>query len=572
MITRNPDGTIAVKGASYDLLVRGHIVDVIISGVAFASLDVRTAVPKTNEDNTVTNDVEETIPTLASVESKQGEAVFTWTGKSSLWEKEYKLVCTYTRFRYYVTIKGQGRVDSVNYFAGNMAEPTYGSGYEFSEGFYPCKPFPRTDDYYFRASVRCYRQSVFMVPPMFCYAFRCEGVGDRLALGLVAERGEHNFHSFDYNIAPLHNLKSGFYLTTDQDGHTVVDGEWTAPYIIGFSGTDEFNAVQKYSDYYFASGIAKPVKPKVVPRFWHGPIVCGWIEQGSYAFKSNPRRFYRDFCNEEVYQNILATLRKNDLRPAAMIIDDKWMTEYATDIINTEKWPDFRGFVDARHAEGIHTMLWFMMWDKEGWDESICVTTDNGDVKLDPSHPRFIAHLDSVLERIFSDAEGCYDIDGLKLDYGFTNPKGRRVKTYSGKYGVELMYDMMAQIYRKAKEVKPHAVINNSACHPYFAHICDQARLHDYEPQDRCNLEDLSMRGKLFAIAMPGILQDTDNSAFVSRRDTMRWQLNQQIVGVPDLYAVSPNGAMDINSDDLRAIAEVWKEYSAKIDAMYGEE
>jgi len=572
MITKHENGTISVKGASYDLLIRGHIVDVIICGTAFASLDVRTAVNKTNDDCTVTTDEESTLPTLTSVESKQGEAVFKWTGKSSLWEKEYTLHCSYLRFKYYVKVKGQGKVDSVNYFAGNMAVPGFGSGYEFSEGFYPCKPYPKEQDYYFRASVKCYRQSVFMVPPMFCYAFRCEGIGDRLALGLVAERGEHNFHSFDYNVSPLSDLRSGFYLTTDQDGHTAVDGEWTAPHIIGYSATDEFNAMQKYTDYYFASGIAKAVKKQIIPKFWYGPIVCGWIEQGGYAFKSNPRRFYRDFCTEEVYNNILATLKKNDLRPSTMIIDDKWMTEYATDIIDTKKWPDFRGFVDARHAEGIHTMLWFMMWDKEGWDESICVTADNGDVKLDPSHPRFVEHLDKVLYRIFSDAEGCYDIDGLKLDYGFVNPKGRKVNTYSGKYGVELMYDMMAQIYTTAKKIKPHAVINNSACHPYFAHICDQARLHDYEPQDRFNLEDLSMRGKMFAIAMPGILQDTDNSAFVSRRDTMRWQLNQQTVGIPDLYAVSPNGIMDINSDDLGAIAEMWREYSAKIDAMYADE
>lgn len=572
MITKHENGTISVKGASYDLLIRGHIVDVIICGTAFASLDVRTAVNKTNDDYTVTTDEESVLPTLTSVESKQGEAVFKWTGKSSLWEKEYTLHCSYLRFKYDVKVKGQGKVDSVNYFAGNMAEPGFGSGYEFSHGFYPNKPYPKEQDYYFRASVPCYRQSVFMVPPMFCYSFRCEGIGERLALGLVAERGEHNFHTFDYNISPLNRLRSGFYLTTDQDGHTVVDGEWSAPHIIGYSATDDFNAMQKYSDYYFSSGIAKAVKKQIIPKFWYGPIVCGWLEQGSYAINSDPYQFYREFCTEKVYNKILATLKENDLHPRAMIIDDKWMTEYATDIINTEKWPDFRGFVDARHAEGIHTMLWFMMWNMEGWDESICVTADNGDVKLDPSHPKYIEHLDKVLERLLSDGEGCYDADGLKLDFGFTNPKGKKVHTYSGKYGVELMYDMMAQIYRTAKKVKPHAVINNSACHPYFAHICDQARLHDYEPQDRFNLEDLSMRGKLFAIAMPGILQDTDNSAFVSRRDTMRWQLNQQTVGIPDLYAVSPNGRMDINSDDLGAIAEMWREYSAKVDAMYEDE
>ena len=79
------------------------------------------------------------------------------------------------------------------------------------------------------------------------------------------------------------------------------------------------------------------------------------------------------------------------------------------------------------------------------------------------------------------------------------------------------------------------------------------------------------MRAKLFAIAIPGALMDTDNSAFITRRDTMRWQLNQQTVGVPDLYALCST-TFDFNSEDLHAIAQVWNEYSAKIDAMLGEE
>ncbi len=134
------------------------------------------------------------------------------------------------------------------------------------------------------------------------------------------------------------------------------------------------------------------------------------------------------------------------------------------------------------------------------------------------------------------------------------------------------MYEYMERIYTKAKAIKPHALINNSACHPYFAHLCDQARLHDYVPRNRRNLEDLSGRSRIFSIAMPGVLQDTDNSAFVTRRDSMRWQLNQQTVGVPDLYAIDPTPAFDMNADDLGAIAEVWNEYSAKIDAMYADE
>ncbi|MBE6598628.1 MAG: hypothetical protein E7638_04215 [Ruminococcaceae bacterium] len=576
MITKHDNGTISVKGASYDLLVRGHIVDVIICGTAFASLDIRTAVEKTNDDLSVTPDVEETVPTLHSLESKQGEAMFKWTGKSSLWEKEYTLVCTYTRFRFYVKIKGQGRVDSVNYFSGNMAEKGFGSGYEFSYGFVPNKAFSDSEeDYTFRASVNCRRSNKtngFMIPPMHMYSFRCEGIGDRLALGLVAEKGEHNFHNLYYNISPLYNLRSGFYLTTDQDGHTYVDGEWTAPYIIGYSATDDYNACRKYSDYYFASGIAEARRNTVYPRFWHGPIVCGWIQQGTHAFKENLRN-YAPYCQEWVYEDIVEKCRKNDLHPQALIIDDKWSEEYSNYVVDKERFPDLRAFVDRRHAEGIHTMLWFIMWEAEGWeDKSMWITDDYEHNVLDPSDPRVLENIDKSIERIFSSAEGCYDCDGIKMDFAFMNPKGRGFKTYSGKYGCELLYDYMERIYTKAKEIKPYALINNSACHPYFAHLCDQARLHDYVPQNRRNPEDLSARGKIFSISMPGVLQDTDNSAFVTRRDSMRWQLNQQTVGVPDLYAIDPTPTFDINADDLGAIAEVWREYSAKIDAMYSEE
>ena len=188
---------------------------------------------------------------------------------------------------------------------------------------------------------------------------------------------------------------------------------------------------------------------------------------------------------------------------------------------------------------------------------------------VDPSHPRFIENIKNAMRRLFSDGEDGYNCDGLKLDYAFANPKGKKFRTYSGKYGVELLYDLMELIYTEAKRHNPDALINHSACHPYFGHICDQARLHDYPQTERCNLEDLSERAKLFSVAMPGVLLDTDNAGFVSKRDTMRWLLNQQTIGVPDLYRVSPSDVLDLNDEDLGAIAEVWREYAQKIDAMY---
>lgn len=576
MIKNLENGNIGIKGASYDLLIRDHIIDVIICGTAFASLDVRTAINQTNDDLSVTKDAEGDYPYIASVEEKNGEVEVIWKNNSSLWEKEYKLVCSYTRFKFFVKVKGKGRVDSVNYFSGNMAARGFGSDYEFSNGFYPNKAYNDSEpEYSFRAGKPCHRlirTNGLMVPPMYVYSFRCEGIGERLALGLVAERGEHNFHNFVYNLSELYDIRTGFYLTTDQDGHTYVDGEWTAPYIIGYSAVDDLNACQKYSDYYFSSGIAKPVKTGKKPRFWYGPFICGWLHQGIYATKE--RHFNSAaVCQQWLYDEMLDICDQNGLKPKAMIIDDKWMKDYSTYEVDPERFPDFRGYVEECKKKGVHPMLWFMMWSAQGWPhEDMIITDDYGDKALDPSDPRVIENIKKSLVRMLSDADGCYNCDGIKMDFAFVNPVGKHFKTYSGKYGVELMYDYMELVYNTVHEIKPHALVNNSACHPYFAHICDQSRLHDYFPTNRRNLEDLSMRAKLFSIAVPGALMDTDNSGFVTRRDTMRWQLNQQTIGVPDLYALIPSNTFDFNSEDLRAIAEVWNEYSTRIDAMVGED
>ncbi|NLE13661.1 MAG: hypothetical protein GX628_08310 [Clostridiales bacterium] len=569
----------SLAGDVYSISAAGYMLEldtakaaarVILDGTAAATLDLRSAVCQLDGENKEIIDREPDIPVFAGCSDSESGLVFTFEGRSSLWLKTYRLVCTPLRFNYYVTVKGKGRVDSVNYFSGDPGGDKPGSGYEFAEGFNPCVSWYNTEDYYFRSSVSCHRWSVLTVPPMFCYSFRCEGLGQRLTLGLAAERGEHNFQSFDYR-AFIKGWHTGFCLATDQHGHTSVDGEWTAPHIIGFGAEDEFDSMRKYCDYYFASGIADPSVNLTAPtpRFWHGPMLCGWIEQimqGAKAGKSPPELARQDF-----YEGLVEKAHGFGLEPRVLIIDDKWQSEYATDHPDPAKWDDLRGFIDRRHAENCAVLLWFKLWDPEGWPEELCIVSDKGERRIDPSQPAFIAELDRILHRLLSDEPGRMNCDGFKLDFAFWNPIGRGFKTYSGRYGVELMYDMMKHIYDKAKEIKPYALINCSPCHPYFASICDQARLHDYNYNNRSNLEDLKMRAKLFAIANPGTLIDTDNAGFNTRRDSMRWLLNQPLTGVPDLYSLTPSESMpDMTDDDFYAIARVWREYSAKIDALYG--
>lgn len=536
---------------------------VIVGGVSVAVLDLRSAVNKLGDDLKPIIDSEPGRPVFDGI-TDDAETILTWSAESSLWKKKYSLICTPARFRYRVEVIGEGRVDSVNYFSGDLSAKKHGSEYEFSQGFYPCAPWQPEDKYYFHPERRYTRWNVLMIPPMFCYAFRSEGASQWLGLGLVAERGEHNFGRFDYEVGQ-DKMDTTFWLSTDQNGHTKVGGSWTAPEIIGFGAENEFDAMQSYSDFYFSSGIAEMKKPAVSPRFWHGPVACGWIEQivEGHLENKNPT----DYAREDFYEGYVKRLHENGLYPKVLIIDDKWQREYAPAEPDQEKWQDLKAFIARRHAEGIHTLLWFKLWDSEGFEDELCVTADNGSRRLDPSNPEVIRRLKASVKRLLS-PEGL-DADGFKIDFAFFNPEGRGFTTYSGKYGTELLYDYMKLIYDTAKEVKPDALINCSPCHPYFADICDHARLHDYDYRRRDNLEDLTTRARLFGIANPGTLIDTDNAGYSSHRDTMRWLLAQPKLGVPDIYSIRGVREDFITDDDLGAIAEVWREYSTKIDAMY---
>lgn len=554
-----------VKTSSYEINVdtAAARAAVIVDGCEAAGLDLRSAVNTLDELNHVIIDAEPNVPRFVGISEQGGECVFRFENTSSLWQKEYVLCCTPLRFCYAVSVSGEGAVDSVNYFSGDIACVGHGSQHEFAEGFYPLTPWKPEDSCFFKPWQSNKRWNVLMVPPMFCYSFRMSGISRRLALGLCARRGEHNFNSFDYNSCK-NGRGGGFFLSTDQSGHTHVSGKWSAPEVIGYAASDDMDALRRYSDYYFTAGLA-PRKPQTTPpRFWQGPMACGWIEQCLKAASMDMREASA-LCRQDFYEEYCLNLKKHDLHPTALIIDDKWQAEYATAQVDIERWPDMRGFIDRRHAEGIKTILWFKLWDSEGWDKELCLTDSKGSVRIDPSHPKFIAMLKDTIHRLLSSDAGCLDADGFKLDFAFIIPMGHSVKTYSGKYGCELMYDYMKLIYDTAKAVKPDALINCSPCHPYFANVCDQARLHDYDERRRDCTDDMTRRAEIFAIANPHTLLDTDNAGFDTRRDTMRWLLRQGEVGVPDLYALSGG---DLTDDDLEELAAYWREYSARIDAQ----
>lgn len=581
MIIKTNDKITSITATSYSLAVDENHISVILAGEEVANLHPASAVDTVTEDNGEFTEKGD-IPKMVSYThgNTDGGYTFIWTAKSSQWDKtEYILTAKESHFEYNVRVTGRGRVDKVKYFSGDVSDCAKISTYEFDTGFTPIPTVNGAQQCTFSAQNDFDEFSFLTVPPMFVYCFDICGMAPKLAFGLVAERGEHNFTKFAYATRFMAGgFDKGFYLWTDQDGHTRVDGTWTTPTVIVYGAPDRMESLRFYSDYYFATGRADAKKAEKKPRFWYGPMACGWVEQeaqvqkGIYTLKEN--QGVGDAACQPVYDHFCAELERRDLHPQILIIDDKWQTKYGSAEVDTEKWPDLRGWIDEKlEKKGIRTMLWYRLWDADGVPEEMTMYDEKGEYNkhnnrrtIDPTNPKYREFVRKQIHRLISSDEGCVNAFGFKLDYAFVQPTGRRADSYSGAYGVELFYEYVKLIYECVKEAKPEAIVNASPCHPIFAAYVDHARLHDYYPWlRRCN-EEFKFRRDLYVTAMPGVLVDTDGAAFRSHRDTMRYMKYAPEIGIPDLYCISDLPTITLTDEDWKTVANVWKAYSERID------
>lgn len=500
------------------------------------------------------------------------ESEFRWEAESSNWRKTYTLQCDEEGFSFFTTLHGSGNIGEVRYFTNN---PKKGSIYRFCEYFMPNAPSHA--DVYTRRLASLSFESFFelLIPPPYVYSFRTEALDGRFGLGLVAKEGEYNFVHFNYYS---HDKMDGFCLYTNLEGHTSVDGEYTLPYIRSFFGENDIDVIKKYSNYHYDTGLCRTKDRSNMPRWWRGPIVCGWNEQMSQKLDFYPDKEQNALACQEVYEKIADMIEEHGIRPTMLIIDDRWQKGYGDCLPDPEKWPDMRAFTDKMHARGIRVLLWFRMWGGHGLPEDETMPGEgmpyhNGLIRLnqppysDPTNKKYQERLKKNIHYLLSDEEGCMNCDGFKLDYTLVQPYGKTAKSAGGQYGAEATKILYNIIYNTSKEVKPDALINASPCHPYFNEVCDQARLHDYEWCFCNETERMSERAELFRAVMPDVLIDTDSTNLSNRDDGMRYYRNMPSIGVPDIYQFTKT---PFTEEDWREIEKIFNDYSDKMDELYG--
>lgn len=564
------------KGDRYSLEIGTSAIRVYQDGVRVTDLMPATSVGTVTElDGEFTENEEHGERTPAAIE-KISDGEFLWKGTSDLWNKEYRLSCDREGFTYSVTLKGKGRVGKVDYFSAHLEDSDYTcSDYNFCEYFIPCGGTDPAFRNIMPAALPYRSFFELLIPPPYCFSFRTEGLDGRFGLGMCAKDGEYNFFHFDYNLG-FNTRRRGFYLSTALDGHTAVDGEFTLPVIRAFFGDDDLDIVRKYSAYHFDTGLCRKNERKDIPRWWRGPIVCGWNEQEMLITDGCSQA---GMARQDAYMKIADMIKDHNIRPTMLIIDDKWQKTYGDCLPDPERWPDMRAFTDEMHSRGIHTILWFRLWGGEGLPEDEVMTGEgipyrsfslNYPPYADPTNEKYRAHLKKILHYLLSDEEGCMNCDGFKLDYSLIMPYGKSAKSAGGKYGAQMTKELYNLIYSTAKEIKPDALINASPCHPYFDEVCDQARLHDYSWDLRNETETMGLRAKLFEAAMPGVLIDTDSVNFANHDDAMRFYRNMPKIGIPDIYRFSDDPAVTFTDEDWVEIEAMMNAYSDEMDEKYG--
>jgi hypothetical protein len=541
----------------------------------------------------------------------------TWTAVSTLWRKRLHLDVYCGHAEFHAEVTGSGDVDAIRYFdtipaAGfvphfaltkhfndkgqtDSREYSTGSPVAFQEVFCPepnshSRQFTRPYEYA-QVSVNAdldVRGGNFIANPgPLCFAVGGPPGRQWLGLGLAVPPGEHLFSEFEYLGG------TDFALRLNSWGAREIRGQLTTPRVVLVPARDAHAAIGRYADILVASGLATRPR-RVAATWWERPIVCGWGHQSYqgdlFRIRSSPERppdnAVYTLCTQATYRDIVERLDDRNISWGTLVIDARWFLAGGLKNVDTGRWPDLRGFIDAQHRQGRRVLLWWGPWDPDGVPEAECIryqpeaglTRDNRPGRMakfgTPQSGRKLA-IDITLPqvrrrvrdqvRLLLSSDG-FDADGLKLDhvsaapgvYGMAFPEGSaRV------FGIEATRSCLALIYEAAKEAKPDALVIGQSPTPYLADVQDMLRLGDiYSVRADSVAAEMAFRASMARQVDPDWLIDTDGWPLPSLTAMREYIDMQPSLGVPSLYYVTH---LDTTGEALGAIdyAHIRKAWSA---------
>lgn len=400
-------------------------------------------------------------------------------------------------------------------------------------------------------------------PAPWCFAVTPDGAEEPephwIGLSVVAPIEQQTFTN--YNYAPV---TGGFSLRLDYEGQTEVRDTFTTPaLVLHLGGKDPEDVVARHRELLDEYGVV-PARQVDRPGWWQGTIFCGWGAQSALGARTGqPAQLLATPVN---YDRFLATLAAQGITPQTIVVDDKWQAEYATCRPDPAKWPDLKGWIADRHADGQRVLLWWKAWDAEGAPPGACITDAAGDpVGLDPDSPACAALITEAVEYMLS-ATGL-DADGFKIDFTARTPSGSSLQHSGSRWGTALLHEQLRLVYDAAKRVKPDALVVTHTPNPAFVDVTDMIRLNDVlravggEPGYVAR--HMTYRAGVVRAACPELGIDTDGWMMPSHAEWRGYLKIQDGLGVPALYYVdgTDTDRYDFGPEDFAAVSDSWQRF-----------
>jgi len=489
----------------------------------------------------------------------------TWRGSSELWsEKTFHWRFSDGIIEYKAGFTGEHAIKALRYFDGGKVGGSY---CDFSRFLNPdCALLDQR--HYLSIQYGCIDASSgqmsdyardglanchwIFTPPPFCYSLGFSD-GPWIGAGIAPERGQYSFTRFEYSPSPW-----DFRFRLTYEGMTRSGGAWESPTFLFCPAESDYAALEAYCGVLRERGFVNENR-HIRADWWSKPIFCGWGEQNVTAAREGGGG--STYAAQVYYDRFLAIIREKRLKPGTMVIDDKWQKHYGTFEVDTTKWPDLRGWIDERHAEGLRVLLWFGAWNPEGLPEDETIRNADGVVCADPTSPAYQERIREYMHRMLSSDAGCYNADGIKYDWTNGIPVTEGYSVHGDAWGIELLKSLTQQVYDAGKAAKPDALIITHTANPYFAECADMIRLNDIFIGCREVASMMTHRQKIARIACPHALIDCDNSSAPNHTEWLEFTRMQPELGVPSLYFLTGfDGSSErITDDDWEILAPIWR-------------
>lgn len=424
----------------------------------------------------------------------------------------------------------------------------------------------------------------FSPPP---FAVIVHGQNRKIFAGVYAESGWHLWNYLLFKVR-----KNSITVEIDLEGHS--KPEFAGKHIDfcilhGESGESDYDLLARGLNSLYPL-TSHPQKNIV--SWWLKPIYCGYGDQVGIMFDLEGGRGSEAralaYCIQGLYERWIKILEQADVPFGTIIIDAGWSPGGLWQP-NKIQWPDLRGFIDRQHKKGRKVLLWIATWFTEGLSDNWCIFCEDKKLVVDPENIEYLSFLKDSIRKLLSNAEGCYNADGFKIDQLAYTPTermpvggehfGRPVVCgkkhpfirHKGKlWGCEMLYRLQKEIYNAAKNTKKDCLITSSTVHPYFYDTFDMVRLHDtgvISPETDV-LAAMKARADLAKAALPFHPIDTDNWVHSYYDKWLDYTVRSKNIGVPCIFyaerfvIIRPEPkVLPIRNQDLKTIAKSWKEY-----------